>query len=192
MAEELRPCRFVFAHRGADAPVRSLSPAVARDRLGGYWRIASEIVFAIKNGVGRSQATTGPARYVYSGSYHVDTQGFGDWTDCALGVQARVGTHPAPDRCIIDAGSKSPSSDLLGLTGFSCIVEHPDWEIYGLSEEQGHVRAALSSEATRICELVSVIPNHACVVTNPYDRIHCTRQGRVETFYEVAARGKVL
>ena len=42
------------------------------------------------------------------------------------------------------------------------------------------------------CALVTVIPNHACVVTNLYDRIYAVRQGRVETFYEVAARGKVL
>ena len=43
----------------------------------------------------------------------------------------------------------------------------------------------------RIGELVTVIPNHACVVTNLFDRIYAARQGRVETFYEVAARGKV-
>ena len=40
-------------------------------------------------------------------------------------------------------------------------------------------------------EFVTVIPNHACVVTNLYDRIYAARQGRVEAFYEVAARGKV-
>jgi hypothetical protein len=28
-------------------------------------------------------------------------------------------------------------------------------------------------------------------VTNLYDRIYAARQGRVETFYDVAARGKV-
>ena len=43
----------------------------------------------------------------------------------------------------------------------------------------------------KIGELVTVIPNHACVVTNLFDRIYAARQGRVETFYEVAARGKV-
>ena len=48
------------------------------------------------------------------------------------------------------------------------------------------------SETPRIGELVAVIPNHACVVTNLYDRIYAARQGRVEMVYEVAARGKVL
>ena len=69
--------------------------------------------------------------------------------------------------------------------------EHPDWEIYGLSEEHGHVRAPPGSGEPKIGELVTVIPNHACVVTNLFDRIYAARQGRVETFYEVAARGKV-
>ena len=51
-------------------------------------------------------------------------------------------------------------------------------------------RAARLGEP-KIGELVTIIPNHACVVTNLYDRIYAARQGRVETFYEVAARGKV-
>jgi D-serine deaminase-like pyridoxal phosphate-dependent protein len=133
-----------------------------------------------------------PGTYIYSDRYHVETHRFGDWADCALKVQARVVSHAARDRCVIDAGSKSLSSDLLGLSGFGRIVEHPDWEIQGLSEEHGHVRAPPGSEEPTIGELVTVIPNHVCVVTNLYDRVYAARQGRVETFYEVAARGKVL
>jgi D-serine deaminase-like pyridoxal phosphate-dependent protein len=132
-----------------------------------------------------------PGTYIYSDRYHVETHGFGAWSDCALRVQARVVSHAAPDRCVIDAGSKSLSSDLLGLKGFGRVMEHLDWEIYGLSEEHGHVRAPPGSGEPKIGELVTVIPNHACVVTNLFDRIFAVRQGRVETFYEVAARGKV-
>jgi D-serine deaminase-like pyridoxal phosphate-dependent protein len=133
-----------------------------------------------------------PGTYIYSDRSLVELHGFGDWSDCALKVQARIVSHAAPDRCIIDAGSKSLSSDLLGLRGYGRVVEHPDWEIEGLSEEHGHVRAPAGSAAPRIGELVTVIPNHACVVTNLTDRIYAARQGRIETFYEVVARGKVL
>ena len=48
-----------------------------------------------------------PGTYVYSDRYHVETHAFGAWTDCALTIQATVVSHPAPDRCVIDAGSKS-------------------------------------------------------------------------------------
>jgi D-serine deaminase-like pyridoxal phosphate-dependent protein len=132
-----------------------------------------------------------PGTYIYSDRSLVEIHAFGDWTDCALRVQARVVSHAAPDRCVIDAGSKTLSSDLLGLNGYGRILEHLDWEIYGLSEEHGHVRAPPGSGGPKIGELVTIIPNHACVVTNLFDRIYGARQGRVETFYEVAARGKV-
>jgi D-serine deaminase-like pyridoxal phosphate-dependent protein len=121
----------------------------------------------------------------------VEINGLGALADCALRVHARVVSHAAPDRCVIDGGSKALSSDLLGLNGYGHVLEHPDWEIYGLSEEHGHVRAPPGSGEPKIGELVTVIPNHACVVTNLFDRIYAARQGRVETFYEVAARGKV-
>ena len=132
-----------------------------------------------------------PGTYIYSDRNHVETYGLGSWADCALRVQARVVSYAAPDRCVIDAGSKSLSSDLLGLQGYGRILEHLDWEIYGLSEEHGHVRAPPGSQAPKVGEIVTVIPNHACVVTNLYDRVYAARQGRVETFYAVAARGKV-
>jgi D-serine deaminase-like pyridoxal phosphate-dependent protein len=132
-----------------------------------------------------------PGTYIYSDRNHVETHGLGAWTDCALRVHAKIVSHSAPDRCVIDAGSKSLSSDLLGLQGYGRILEHPEWEIYALSEEHGHVRSPPGSEVPKIGEPVTVIPNHACVVTNLFDRIYAARQGRVETFYEVAARGKV-
>ena len=132
-----------------------------------------------------------PGTYIYSDRSLVEIHGFGDWADCALRVQARVVSHAAPDRCVIDAGSKSLSSDLLGLQGYGHIVEHPDWEIVGLSEEHGHVSVPQRAGRPKVGELISVIPNHVCVVTNLFDRIYAARQGRVETFYEVAARGKV-
>ena len=125
-----------------------------------------------------------PGTYIYSDRYHVETHGFGAWADCALRIQARVVSHSAPDRCVIDAGSKSLSSDLLGLNGFGRILEHLDWEIYGLSEEHGHVGAPPGNSST------SFLTTRAWS-TNLYDRIYAARQGRVETFYEVAARGKV-
>jgi len=132
-----------------------------------------------------------PGTYIYSDRSLVEIHRFGSLADCALRVQARVVSHAAPDRCVIDAGSKALSSDLLGLNGYGRILEHLDWEIYGLSEEHGHVRSPPGSGEPRIGELVTIIPNHACVVTNLFDRITAARQGRVETFYEVAARGKV-
>ena len=132
-----------------------------------------------------------PGTYIYSDRSLVESKGFGTWDDCALRVHATVVSHPAPDRCVIDAGSKSLSSDLFGLTGHGRVVEHPDWEIAALSEEHGHVRIPPGAARPRIGERVSIIPNHVCVVSNLHGHIHAARGGRVETSYDVAARGRM-
>jgi D-serine deaminase-like pyridoxal phosphate-dependent protein len=132
-----------------------------------------------------------PGTYIYSDRSLVETKGFGTWEDCALRVHATIVSHPVADRCVIDAGSKSLSSDLLGMTGYGRIAEHPEWEIAALSEEHGHVRVPPGASTPRIGERVTVIPNHVCVVSNLHDRIYAARAGRIETFYDVAARGRM-
>jgi D-serine deaminase-like pyridoxal phosphate-dependent protein len=41
-----------------------------------------------------------------------------------------------------------------------------------------------------IGELLRIIPNHACVVTNLYDEVVAHRGGQVEAVWPVWARGK--
>ncbi len=40
-------------------------------------------------------------------------------------------------------------------------------------------------------DVVHVIPNHCCVVSNMVDEVHGIRKGRLEVTWPVAARGKV-
>ena len=130
-----------------------------------------------------------PGTYIYNDRSLVERGACG-WEDCALTIAATVVSRPAADRCIIDAGSKSLSSDTLGLTGHGRIVEYPELQIVGLSEEHGHVRIPPGGAAPEIGERVSVIPDHACVVTNLHDRIYGARGGRIERVFEIAARGR--
>ncbi len=132
-----------------------------------------------------------PGTYIYSDRFQVEINQLGTWDDCALRVHATVVSHTAADRCVIDAGSKSLSSDLLGLRHYGHIVGHPDWEIRSLSEEHGQVHVPPGTAAPKVGERVTIIPNHVCMVTNLTDRITAVREGRVETFYAVSARGKV-
>jgi D-serine deaminase-like pyridoxal phosphate-dependent protein len=37
---------------------------------------------------------------------------------------------------------------------------------------------------------VRIVPNHACVVVNLFDELQVTRNGRLETSWRVAARGR--
>jgi D-serine deaminase-like pyridoxal phosphate-dependent protein len=70
-------------------------------------------------------------------------------------------------------------------------VEYPDAQVTGFSEEHGIVDLSGSAKKPKIGEVVSVIPNHCCVVTNMMDEVYAARKGVVEAVYPVAARGKV-
>ncbi len=113
------------------------------------------------------------------------------WDNCAMRIRTTVVSRPTATRAIIDAGSKTLSTDLLGLTGHGYIVEYPDAVIFQLNEEHGYVDLTGSARRPEVGEIVSVIPNHTCVVTNLHDQLVGVRRGRVEVVWDVAARGLV-
>ncbi len=117
--------------------------------------------------------------------------GAASWEDCAMRIRTSVVSRPTPERAIIDAGSKTLSSDLLGQSGFGRIVEYPDAEITKLNEEHGYVDLSACVSRPEVGEIVSVIPNHTCVVTNLHERLIGVRRSRVEVIWDVAARGLV-
>jgi D-serine deaminase-like pyridoxal phosphate-dependent protein len=116
-------------------------------------------------------------------------RGAATWDDCAMRIRTTVVSRPTATRAIIDAGSKTLSSDLLGQTGHGRVVEYPDAVIYQLNEEHGYVDLDGCPKRPDVGEIVSVIPNHTCVVTNLHDQLIGVRRGRVEVVWEVAARG---
>jgi D-serine deaminase-like pyridoxal phosphate-dependent protein len=111
--------------------------------------------------------------------------------DCSFKVLATVVSRPTDDRGILDAGSKTFSSDLLGLEGHGLIVEYPEARFYGMSEEHGHVDFAACARKPAIGERVTVIPNHCCPVVNLLNQIVGIRGDQVEVVWPVAARGTV-
>ncbi len=112
-------------------------------------------------------------------------------SDCALKVITTVVSRPTADRGILDGGSKTFSSDLLGLSGYGLILEYPEADFYALSEEHGHVDFSHCSHKPDIGERLTVIPNHCCVVSNLFNQIIGVRGGRVEIVWDVVARGKL-
>ena len=111
--------------------------------------------------------------------------------DCAIKVHTTVVSHPTPERGILDAGSKSLSSDLHGLDGYGYICEYPEAKIYQLTEEHGHVDFSACLRKPEIGERLTVIPNHCCTVTSLFDQVIGARGGEVEVTWQVAARGTV-
>lgn len=132
-----------------------------------------------------------PGNYVYHDASQLSL-GVCAEGDCALTVVATVVSAPSGDRAVIDAGSKTLSSDALRPTpgGHGFLVGYRS-RIARLSEEHG-VIAVEPGERFRVGERVFVLPNHACVVSNLHDVVYGVRGGRVEAEWRVAARGKVM
>lgn len=129
--------------------------------------------------------------YIYNDHSLVE-RGACQTTDCALTVLTTVVSRPTPDRAVLDAGSKTLSSDLFGLSGYGMILEHPEAVIIGLSEEHGNVTLHRPGPHPKVGDKVRVVPNHACVVSNLTDRVIFHRGGEVLRHEDVAARGCVV
>lgn len=110
--------------------------------------------------------------------------------DCALTVHATVVSCPTAGRAILDAGSKALTSDLLGLDGHGLIVGQPEARIAALSEEHGHVDLGASGWRPAVGERVSIIPNHACVVSNLFDQVYLRHANGDLEAVRVDARGR--
>jgi len=131
-----------------------------------------------------------PGTYIYLDRFQVQ-EGVGSFEDCALTVLATVVSRPTETRAILDTGSKSLTSDTLGLSGFGRIVEYPDAAIVSLSEEHGIADLTHSATRPKVGEMVRIIPNHVCPVTNLFDEVTFVRGEEVVDTVPVPARGKV-
>jgi len=108
---------------------------------------------------------------------------------CAAFVLATVISRPAPDRVVIDAGSKTLSSDGFGRDDWVHVLHRPDLHPAFLSEEHGVFRADDPATAPAIGDRVLVVPHHVCTMMNLADEVHLVRaEGLVETV-PVPARG---
>ena len=140
-----------------------------------------------------------PGNYIYYDRMQV-ALGAATWDDCALTVLARVVTTHAPDRVILDCGSKTLTSDQArgprgagyGVVRQSLHDPTPDDSLLveRLSEEHATVRAERGS-TLQPGNLVRVIPNHSCVVSNLVDQVWLIEGQEVVDRLEISARGRI-
>ena len=111
-----------------------------------------------------------------------------DEADCALRVLTTVVSTAVPGQCVIDAGSKTLSSDQTVGSGTYGHFVGRQWTLRKLNEEHGYVE--IRSPA-KVEEKVWLVPSHVCPTVNLHDEVWYGRAGRVEGNWKVAARGKV-
>ena len=128
-----------------------------------------------------------PGTYVFYDASSLENK-LCDEADCALRVLTTVVSTSVPGQCVIDAGSKTLSSDqTVGLGTYGHFIERP-WTVRKLNEEHGYVEI---HGPARVGEKVWLVPSHVCPTVNLHDEVWYGRDGRVEGSWKVAARGKV-
>jgi D-serine deaminase-like pyridoxal phosphate-dependent protein len=111
---------------------------------------------------------------------------------CAARILATVVSHPAHDRCVVDAGSKTLALDMSkGHPGHGYIIGHPNAIIEKLREEHGIVTLSPDDAGLAIGDRIEIIPNHVCPSVNLMDELVVVRDGAVIDTWRVAARGKI-
>jgi D-serine deaminase-like pyridoxal phosphate-dependent protein len=133
-----------------------------------------------------------PGTYIYHDRATV-AAGAATLDECALHVHATVVSTPDNGRAVIDAGSKTLSSDRIPPEygdGYGLVLEYPEAIITSLSEEHGVLDVSACQSQPQIGERVRIVPNHVCVVTNLHDEMIVQRDGVIQGVYPVWARGK--
>jgi D-serine deaminase-like pyridoxal phosphate-dependent protein len=111
---------------------------------------------------------------------------------CAAHVLATVVSRSG-DRAILDAGSKSLTSDgiregVLAVRGFGTL--RGGGTVVRVSEEHGVVEGP-DAQRLAVGDRVEIVPNHVCPVVNLFDRLVLVEDGHVTRTLAVATRGRV-
>jgi D-serine deaminase-like pyridoxal phosphate-dependent protein len=140
-----------------------------------------------------------PGTYVFQ-DYNQVRLGVATVEACAGTVHATVIATPAPDRAVVDAGTKAVAADrgmVGGVTpvqqeGYGLVKGQPGWFFARASEEHGVLlrQNGGGADDLRVGDRVELIPNHICPAVNLYDRLVVQQDGVVVGGWEVAARGR--
>ncbi len=134
-----------------------------------------------------------PGTYVYN-DMNVVRFGSIKEEDCALKVLTTVVSTTVKNQIIVDAGSKTMSSDAAqpqGSTGFGKVFGYDNLLINKMSEEHGFIDISESENKFKVGDKLLIIPNHACTTNNMHDEAFGVRNGTVELTWQISARGKV-
>ncbi|MDT4985206.1 MAG: hypothetical protein QOF95_2696 [Pseudonocardiales bacterium] len=129
-----------------------------------------------------------PGVYVFNDAQQLELGACGV-DDVALTVVATV-VSQAPDRLVLDAGSKVLGADRPPwTTGFGRLPDYPAARISALSEHHATVSWVEEVERPEVGATVRVMPNHVCTAVNLADELVVVAGGAVVDRWPVLARG---
>jgi D-serine deaminase-like pyridoxal phosphate-dependent protein len=195
----------LMAHAGAAyaAPDPAAIRAIAVREAAGLAETARRLAGGLQLSVGstptaahleaaaRAGATEArPGTYIFNDrtEMHLGVCGL---EDVAVTVLATVVSRPARDRAVVDAGSKTLTSDtFLAGSGFGEVWGRPELRLVRLSEEHGVMQVPEDCDLA-VGDRVEIVPNHVCPCVNLTDELVGVRAGRPEQRISVDGRGRV-
>jgi len=135
-----------------------------------------------------------PGTYLYNDMNTV-RGGYCTLDDCAARIICTVVSTAVPGQVVIDAGSKTLTSDRCAPapdSGHGHLIEYPEARIARLSEEHGQVDIRLCRASPKLGERVTVVPNHICPCVNLQDAAWWRdEEGRLQEL-PIDARGLLI
>lgn len=135
-----------------------------------------------------------PGTYIFNDMNTV-RGGYVSLDECAAHIVCTVVSDAVPGQVVVDAGSKTLTSDLCGPapeSGYGYVIEYPEARIHKLTEEHGQIDLSRYSSRPRVGDRLTIIPNHICPCINLQDRIYWARDGEPLEALAVDARGRVF
>lgn len=134
-----------------------------------------------------------PGTYVFNDVQQMRV-GVATEESCAARVLATVVARPWEDRFVIDAGSKSFTSDGADgppFPGRGVVAGRPDLRLDFMNEEHGVGHVEPGGADPSIGDRLEIIPLHVCGAVNLFDVMVGVRGGSVDHELRVEGRGKI-
>ena len=148
---------------------------------------------ALRSHVMKNLTEIRPGTYVFNDMNSVHA-GCATLDECAATIIATVVSNAVPGQIVLDAGSKTLTSDRCGPapeSGHGHIVEYPQAKITKLSEEHAQVDVTACESVPKVGQRIAIIPNHICPCVNLQDSIWWAERGEPPRKIAIEARGKV-
>lgn len=139
-------------------------------------------------GAGRVQAVR-PGAYVFGDLYLTSVTRTMAPEEAAVTILATVVDRPEPGLALIDAGSKTFSSDRTPESVFGRAADGRDLAVVRVNEEHGYVRGP-DVNALLPGDRIAFVPAHICTVINLTDAVIVTDGGATIATWPVEGRGR--
>jgi D-serine deaminase-like pyridoxal phosphate-dependent protein len=133
-----------------------------------------------------------PGTYIFN-DVNTAAGGYCGWDDCAAVVVCTVVSEAVQGQVVVDAGSKTLTSDRLipPGAGHGNVQGYPLARVTELSEEHGQIDIRQCETRPVLGERVRIIPNHICPCINLQDQVWLKNSDGSLRPLIIEARGKV-